>query len=269
MHARVTPLILTFNEAPNIRRTLERLAWAGDIVVVDSGSTDSTRSILAEYSNVRVFERTFTTHAEQWNFGLRSTGISTEWVLALDADFVVSHALIAEIAGLEPAAETAAYQSSFVYYVNGTPLRGAAYPPVVVLFRRAAAHYLQDGHTQRVQVGGPVLKLRAVIAHDDRKPLSMWLAAQVRYMRLEAEKLGSASMQSLGWLDRLRRLVVIAPPAMFAYCYLLRGGILDGWAGLFYALQRATAEAILSLHLVERVLMEGRRPFDGGPEAEA
>ena len=48
--------------------------------------------------------------------------------------------------------------------------------------------------------------------------------------------------------------MVIAPPAMFFYCYILRGGVLDGRAGLFYALQRATSELILSMYLVERML---------------
>ncbi len=261
MRFRITPLLLTFNEAPNIARTLERLSWATDIVVVDSGSTDTTREILAGYPQVRVFERTFTTHAEQWNFGLESTGITTDWVLALDADFVLSQNLVTEIATLEPEAETAGYRASFTYCIQGKPLRGAAYPSVVVLFRRAGARYAQDGHTQRVQVEGRINPLRAPIAHDDRKPIGHWLAAQSRYMRLEAEKLITTPAASLGWIDRLRRLVVIAPPVMFIYCYVVRGGVLDGRAGLFYALQRATAEAILSLYLVERIL-------GGGPSAE-
>lgn len=257
MQSRITPVLLTFNEAPNLARTLAPLSWARDIVVVDSRSTDATREILARYPRVRVFERPFTTHAEQWNFGLESTGIATEWVLALDADFVLSQDLVTEIATLEPEAGTAGYQASFTYCIQGQPLRGAAYPPVVVLFRRAGARYVQDGHTQRVRCGGRVERLRAPIAHDDRKPIGHWLVAQSRYMRLEAEKLITTPAASLGWLDRLRRLFVIAPPAMFVYCYFVRGGVLDGKAGLFYALQRATAEAILSLHLVERMLVCG------------
>jgi hypothetical protein len=95
--------------------------------------------------------------------------------------------------------------------------------------------------------------LTAPIFHDDRKPLADWLASQSRYMALEAEKL-SAPGASLGLLDRLRRWIVIAPPAMFVYCYIVRGGIFDGRAGLFYALQRAVAEGILSLFLVRRRL---------------
>ena len=55
----VTPLILTFDEAPNIRRTLDALSWARELVVVDSGSTDGTTEILAAQRNVRRFQRRF------------------------------------------------------------------------------------------------------------------------------------------------------------------------------------------------------------------
>lgn len=250
----ITPLVLTFNEAPNIARTLSRLSWAKDIVVVDSGSTDATREIAAQHSAVRVFQRLFTTHAEQWNFGVHETGIATDWVLALDADFVLSDELIRELDSMAPDAGAAGYQASFTYCIDGRPLSGAAYPPVVVLFRRALARYTQDGHTQRVQLNGPIGTLAGRILHDDRKSLTHWLSAQSRYMRLEAEKLSQAPPGSLGLADRLRQAIVLAPPAMFFYCYILRGGILDGRAGLFYALQRAASELILSMFLVERML---------------
>jgi glycosyltransferase involved in cell wall biosynthesis len=250
----ITPLVLTFNEAPNIARTLSRLSWAKDIVVVDSGSTDATREIAAQHSAVRVFQHPFTTHAEQWNFGLHETGIATDWVLALDADFVLSDELIRELDSMAPDPGAAGYQASFTYCIDGRPLTGAAYPAVVVLFRRASARYTQDGHTQRVQLNGPIGTLAGRIFHDDRKPLTDWLSAQSRYMRLEAEKLSQAPPGSLGPADRLRQAIVLAPPAMFVYCYILRGGILDGRAGLFYALQRAASELILSMFLVERML---------------
>ena len=251
----VTPLILTFNEAPNIARTLDRLSWAKDIVIVDSMSTDDTRAIASRYPHVRIFERAFTTHAEQWNFGLQQTGIATEWVLALDADFVLSDGAIAEIGALSPQPDVDGYRASFTYCIEGRPLRSAVYPPVTVLFRRARAEYRQDGHTQRVHVGGSVLALSSRILHDDRKPLSHWIASQVKYMRLEADKLATVPSSSLGLVDRVRKWVVIAPPLMFLHCLFVRGGIFDGWAGLYYALQRGTAELILSLSLIERMLM--------------
>jgi glycosyltransferase involved in cell wall biosynthesis len=249
----ITGLVLTRDEAPNIGRTLGKLTWLQDIVVVDSHSTDGTQSIAAGFPNVRVVERRFTTHSEQWNFGLEDTGITTEWVLALDADFVLSDAVVSEIQSLNPGDSIAGFWASFQYCIDGRPLRGAAYPPVAVLFRRLRGRYDQDGHTQRVRLNGDVHPLAAPIMHDDRKSLTHWLASQARYMALEAEKLSSPSAQ-LGFVDHVRRWLVIAPPAMFCYCYFVRGGILDGKAGLFYALQRAVSEAILSLFLVRRML---------------
>jgi glycosyltransferase involved in cell wall biosynthesis len=257
---RITPLILTLDEAPNVRRTLERLAWAKDIVVVDSGSTDGTTEILKGYPNVRVFTRAFTTHAEQWNFGLEHTGIKTEWVLALDADFVLSDALVKEFEALRPESGVDGFRAKFTYCIDGKALRCAVYPPIVVLYRRAGARYEQDGHTQRVQVSGRVENLVGTVFHDDRKPLAQWLAAQARYMRLEARKLDGEPATQLGWADRSRLLIVVAPPVMFLYCLVVRGGILDGKAGLVYALQRTVAEVILSLYLLQRKVNPGNEP---------
>lgn len=250
----ITPLILTFNEAANIERTLAKLKWARDIVVVDSGSTDATRDILERNSSVRVFENPFASHAEQWNFALCKTGIRTDWVLALDADFVLSDALVTELKALVPAPKVAGYRASFVYCVAGTPLRRTVYPRVVVLYRKYSAQYVQDGHTQRVRVQGDIADLGSSIFHDDRKPLAQWLRAQVRYARLECKKLVSTPFGRLGAADRVRRLIVVAPLAMLVYCLVVKGGLLDGRAGLLYALQRMTAETLLSLFLLRRAL---------------
>jgi glycosyltransferase involved in cell wall biosynthesis len=254
----LTAIVLTFNEAPNIGRTLSKLSWLRDVVVVDSGSSDETVRIALTHPNVRVFERPFTSHADQWNFGLEQTNINTDWVLALDADFVLTDEFVSELRGLSPATEVAGYRASFRYCINGTPLRSAVYPPVTVLYRRLLARYEQDGHTQRVQVRGPVEALQAEIQHDDRKALSHWIASQVRYMRLEADKLAAAPSSSLATVDRIRRLIVVAPPMMLVVCLVGRGGLLDGWPGIYYALQRTAAELILSLTLVERRLFGPR-----------
>lgn len=249
----ITGLILTRNEAANLARTLSILAWLREVVVVDSDSTDETREIATRFPNVRVVTRPFTTHAEQWNFALEQTGVQSEWVLALDADFVLTDPIVREIQALVPEPETAGYWASFRYCIDGRPLRGAAYPPVTVLFRRERGRYVQDGHTQRIQLDGERRQLSSPILHDDRKSLSQWLSSQARYMALEAEKL-TAPAATLAPLDRLRKWIVVVPPAMFLYCYIVRGGILDGRAGLYYALQRAAAESLLSLFLVRRAL---------------
>ena len=250
----ITPIILTYNEAPNIGRTLERLGWARDIVVVDSFSSDETLELVSRFPQARLFQRKFDSHEAQWNFALGETGVSSEWALALDADYILAPACVEELRGLKPEAEVGGYSANFTYCINGRALRGSAYPPVTVLYRRAKAFYRQDGHTQRVVVDGPVESLRVPILHDDRKPLAHWLQAQARYMRLEAGGLVEAGAGSLGWADRLRRLRFVAPFVMLFYCLFVKRAILDGRAGLFYAFQRTAAEFILSLFLVEHDL---------------
>jgi len=247
--SQITPLILTYNEAPNIARALGRLSWASDVVVVDSFSDDGTVEMAKLFPQVRLFQRAFESHQNQWEFGLHQTGIATPWVLALDADYVVSDELIRELEALTPEPQTAGYRANFVYCVKGRQLRSGIYPPVTVLYRREAASYVQDGHTQRVALDGEIATLSAPMLHDDRKSLRRWFKSQARYTELEANKLRATDPAALDLADRLRRWRIIVPPAMLVYCLVVRGGILDGWAGFYYAFQRAIAEAMLSHRL--------------------
>lgn len=248
----VTPVILTCNEAPNIRRTLDQLYWARDIVVVDSYSSDDTLTIVSSYPQVRIFQKKFDSHADQWNFALKETLIGTEWVLALDADYVLSDELIQELKVLYLDPATAGFRAKFIYCVLGRRLRGTVYPPVTVLYRRDRALYSQDGHTQRVVIDGAIVDLKSPILHDDRKPLGQWLLSQDRYMRLEADKLSKSPWTEIGWADRLRKTRFLFPFVMLFYCLFVKGAILDGCAGLHYAFQRMLAEIILSLCLLEK-----------------
>lgn len=250
----ITPVILTFNEAPNIARTLAMLTWARDIVVVDSFSTDETLEIVRRQPAARIFQRRFDVHANQWNYAIRETSIATEWVLALDADYVLSPELVAELGRLEPAADLAGFRTAFRYCIYGKPLHGTAYTPVTTLYRHRRAGYEQDGHTQRVRIDGGVGALEGIIDHDDRKSLAHWCAAQSRYMELEAAKLSALAPGELGLADKLRRQLVIAPLLMPFYCAFVKGNILDGKAGLYYVMQRTLAELLLSLHLLHRRL---------------
>jgi glycosyltransferase involved in cell wall biosynthesis len=247
----ITPLILTFNESPNIGRVLERLLWARDIVVVDSFSDDQTVAIAKSFPQVRVLQRKFDNHAAQWNFGLRETGIATEWVMALDADYVLTPEFIDELKALEPTARTRGFQARFTYCINGRPLRSGVYPPVIVLYQKAFAEYSQDGHTHRLELKGEVAMIGARILHDDRKPLKRWFESQQRYMALEAKKLLASNPKTLSKVDRIRRLRLVAPLTVLFYCLVVRGGVLDGWPGLYYAFQRMFAELLLSLYLIE------------------
>jgi glycosyltransferase involved in cell wall biosynthesis len=247
--ASITPLVLTWNEEENLRRCLAGLTWADRVIVVDSGSSDGTLAICGEFPNVEVVVRPFDNHTAQWNHGLGLVG--TPWVLSLDADYIVPDNFVRELADLPDDPGTAAYYARFRYLVHGRPLRGTLYPPRAILFDRERCRYVADGHTQLLRVDGESGQLMTSIDHDDRKPLSRWLDSQIKYARLEAEKLES-DPHPAGLPDRLRKMIWPAAPAAFLYTLFVKGVILDGWPGLFYALQRTYAELVLSLVILEK-----------------
>ncbi len=248
MRSRITPLILTFNEEANIGRVLERLTWASRVVVLDSFSTDRTLEIVRLFPNTDVHQRAFDSFAGQCNYGLDL--VETEWVLSMDADYVLTPGLIDEIAALPEMPEANGFGVGFQYCIDGKPLRGTLYPPRVVLYRRHAASYRQDGHAHRVEVEGEIGTMTHLIQHDDRKPLASWLAAQQKYAVQEADKLRALPADRLGLTDRLR-LRMLGPALAPLYALFVKGGILDGVAGWHYALQRTYAEILLALHLMD------------------
>jgi glycosyltransferase involved in cell wall biosynthesis len=244
---RITPVVLTRDEEPNIARTLAQLAWAREVVVVDSLSTDRTASIARSFPNVHFVERPFDDLASQWAFAVAQA--RTDWVLTLDADYFVPEAFTQELAALDLRGAAVAYEAAFVYAIGGRPLRATLYTPRVVLFRRDAGTFFMDGHTQRVRIDGRVERLRERLVHDDRKPLGRFLARQRRYMRDEAAKLRRADPRTLNAAARVRKLRVVAPLVVLPYLLFGKRLILDGRAGLHYALERFLAECMLAREL--------------------
>jgi glycosyltransferase involved in cell wall biosynthesis len=256
---RITPVLLTHDEAPNIRRTLSRLRWAKTIVVVDSGSADGTLAVLRADARIRVFTRPFDTHANQWRFAVMETGVATDWILRLDADYHVSESLIEELRALPPASDVSAYEIAFDYAIFGRPLRGSLYPPKTVLLRRGRFAVLDRGHTEGWRVEGRVERLAGRIVHDDRKSSTRFVASQIGYMSREVERLDAEPHSLAG---RLRSHPPLAPIAAFVYAYFVKGLFLDGRAGLYYALQRLVAESILALLALEKRLTP---PLEAAP----
>jgi Glycosyl transferase family 2 len=249
----ITPVLLTYNEEQNIGRTLSRLSWAKDIVVVDSGSTDGTLAVLATFPNVRVFNRKFDTHANQWRYAVEATQITTDWILRLDADYPLTDAVVAELRQLDPDPCIGAYRARFDYAIFSRKLVSSLYPRIVVLLRKGRFSVWDRGHTEVWDVSGTVANLSARMIHDDWKPTSQWVMGQVRYVERELEWLRE---RKTGWTRWLRLTPPIMPIAAFLYCLFGKGLLFNGRAGMFYALQRMVTEAVLSLMVLEQRLRE-------------
>ena len=266
----ITPVLLTYNEAPNIGRTLSHLMWAKDIVVVDSGSTDDTVDILKRFPNVRMFTRPFDTHGNQWCFAVTETAIASSWILRLDADYQVTPALLDELRELNPDGSVDAYRIGFDYAIFSQRLSASLYPPKPMLLRCGrfkvsdnanADHAHGGGHGDVWTIDGAIGTLKAHVIHDDWKTVESWVRAQARYVKLEFETLKT---KQSGLRDWLRLRPPLMPIAVFFYCLFGKGLILNGRTGLFYTLQRMIVEAALSLMILE---LELRKPL-GTDQAE-
>jgi hypothetical protein len=129
-----------------------------------------------------------------------------------------------------------------------------------VLYRREGAYYRNQGHGHRVVLAGAVEPLSGRIFHDDRKPLSRWLASQQRYAAREAEYLTGTQRNALRTTDRIRRMGWPAPILVFFYTLLFKGCLFDGWPGWYYVLQRTLAEIMIALEIVDRRLCQAQAP---------
>lgn len=252
---RVTPVVLTYNEEPNIGRTLESLRWASEVIVIDSGSTDRTEQIARGFSNVTWNYRPFDNHLAQWTHGIQQTGATSEYVLALDADMQVTPGLLREIEERFFRGQFDGGVIPFEYHYYGHALSSSLCPPQLRLFRRSEVNIAQPDHTQRFSVRGNTYKFRNALIHDDRKPIERWVASQLAYQLLNEKELSNGGRRRIR--DRLRRLGIM-PPIVGFVAYLKAGGPLRGAAAARYAYERTVAEALLAIRLMDIRLKRNR-----------
>lgn len=243
-------LVLTKDEEANIGRVLDRLKWLEKIVVLDSYSTDKTSEIVKTYPNVEIHERVFDTHATQWNHALSLA--KSEWVLSLDADYILDDDFVTEIREKIGENGKSAYFTNFKFLVFGRNLIGDNTTPRPVLFKRSDCQYFDDGHTQRLEINGETGRFSGSILHDDRKPLSRWLSNQDSYSIKECEKLLNSDPADLSFISKIRKTKIFAPIFVFLYCLFIKRLIFSGWHGWHYTLQRTMVEMLLALRLVEK-----------------
>ena len=241
----IVPVILTLNEEANLRRVLTKLDWAKSILVIDSYSDDNTEYIAKSFSNVIFYKRKFDSAANQWNFGIQLAAEHGNWILALDADYLLSDELVAEMSELVPDEDLTGFEARFVYCIDGTPLNSSLYPEHTVLYRSGYGRYFQDGHTQRLLVQGRQGVLRHPIFHDDRKSPERWYREQLRYARMEAEKIRATSWGQLSFSGKIRRVPLLSIALPCIYLLFYKGIWRNGRHGLKYVWQRSVAEWLI------------------------
>lgn len=229
----LTVSIIAKNEAENIRRCLESVQWADEIIVLDSGSTDETVSIAREYTD-KVYE------TDWQGFGIqkqRALDLATSnWVLNLDADEFISHELQAIIVQSINNNQADGYKVPIQMYFYGKPLKYSMSPKRHVrLFRRSIAKFSNDIVHEKILLpkGANILQITSPILHNSYRDVSHALS-KINFYSSYSAKIRINDNKTPSLLK-----TSIASLWMFVRCYFLQRGFLDGKAGLMFAIFNA------------------------------
>jgi glycosyltransferase involved in cell wall biosynthesis len=224
--------MITMNEEANLPRTLESVRFADEIVVVDSHSTDGTVEIARSYG-AKVFDEDFKGHGGQKNSAIDKC--SSDWILLLDADEVLSPALQESLrAMLEGQPEFDAYWVNRSNQIFGRWMRHGGYYPdrKLRVFRRGAARMVDEASPHSTPgFSGSTGRLRGDLLHYAYPTLELYLEHMQRYSTEMARLAVAKGKTSRGILSFVWN-VVLNPVATFGYNYIFRLGFLDGRAGL-------------------------------------
>ena len=231
---KITATIITLNEADNIREACESVAWADEILVVDSESTDQTRQIAAD-CGARVMTNSWPGFSKQKQFAVDAA--SHDWIFSLDADERVSAELRASIDQIRRQDESqlaGGYRvARRAFYMNRWIRGGGWYPDYQLrLFNRTRGHWGDRVIHESVVMneGTRVEALRGDLLHYSmRDPSHHRQMIEERYAPLGAEQMYRDGKGT----SRLQR--VAAGPAAFIRSFILKGGFRDGSAGLTIA----------------------------------
>lgn len=231
-------VLITLNEAANLPRTLASVRGMGEIIVIDSGSTDATLEIAGE-SGAQIFTESWKGFGAQKNSAIDHA--SGDWILSLDADEEVSADLRSEIEALlagQPA--YTAYRIPRLNHFLGSPLRHGGYwpDPKLRLFRRGAARFEERPVHETMKASGPSGQLKGHLIHHCYPAMSEYVEHMNRYSTAGAEMLLSSSRAGTSWAW-LAWNAIANPAATFLYNYIFRLGFLDGRAGLLQHLNHS------------------------------
>ena len=238
-------VIITKNEQDNVKKCLESIKWANEVIILDSGSADKTVEICKHYTNQ--------VYSTDWpGFGIqkqRALDLSTgDWVLSIDADEIVSLQLKNEILEkIKSKSNVDAYLIPRLSWYQGKCIRHSGWYPdyVLRLAKRSTARFTPDKVHERLKVSGTVGKLSSDILHYPYRNISHHIQKMNTYSSLSAEQM-FAQGRKVNWI-----LVILKPSFAFFRAYILKQGFLDGWPGLSVSISTALSVYLKYVKLKE------------------
>jgi glycosyltransferase involved in cell wall biosynthesis len=222
-------ILITKNEANNIRRALESVKVADEIIINDSGSTDGTLEIAKAYG-CRIIQSEFAGFGAAKQTALDAAKF--DWVLSIDADEEIDTTLADSIRMAISSPRFDGYEiNRKSQFLGRWMLHSGWYPDYLPrLFRRDRGRFTSDTVHERIEIDGALGKLEGHILHYTDPDIDHYLEKLNRYTTLSAETLH-------GQGRRFKALdVVVKPTATFIKMYIFKSGFRDGIQGLILAL---------------------------------
>lgn len=266
---KISVIVPTKDEAENIAECLESLTEFNEVFVVDSQSSDRTTEIAKTYgANVIQFN-----YDGEWpkkkNWAISNLPLRNEWILIIDADERMTPELRDEMAEAIEVSDISGYYIRWKFIFLGKWMKHSwNHGWMVRLFRRNSGKYedlgmrFEGGWDNEVHehliVNGRVGQLKSYLLHDSKKTLEAWIAKQNEFSTWNAEKRRRqrdetliSALRFIGSTDLLQRRRILKaifirlpakPILLFFYLYVIRLGLLDGVAGLYFCALRASHE---------------------------
>jgi len=251
MREKVTAIVPTFNNEKIIRRCLENVIWADEILIVDSFSTDQTLEICREYTD-RILQHEYVNSAHQKNWAIPQA--THDWIFLLDTDEHLEEGLLDEIMealeNAEPDIEGYAFPRKNLIYGQWVKTCGIYPDSLVRLFRRKYRYQTREVHAHIDIPREKTKHFRHHIIHDDLNDLHSYLVKFARYMNYECDEYWKQGKR-FTWEE-----ITLRPLYMFFWSYILKGGYRDGLRGFLLSVNRAQYNFMIFMKLWEREFYE-------------
>lgn len=225
---KLSVLIITLNEEANMQPLLADLDFVEEVIVVDSYSTDKTKSITQSFSNVRFIENQFESYSSQRNFAISQA--KNDWILFLDADERLTPALKKEINETLRTNET---YSAFLFYrkfmFKNAVLHfsGLQTDKIFRLFNKRFVKYRPEKLVhEKLEVIGKIGTFKNKLTHHSYTDYESYKLKMIRYGKLKAQE------KYIRNLKPFFLLPIFHPTYNFMYNYFVRLGFLDGKKGV-------------------------------------
>ena len=272
----IAGVVLTLNEEQDLARALQSLSWCDELLVLDSGSSDSTQQVAERYQARFIQHRQDPPFliTDQRNWALDHCGLSSDWVLFLDADEQVGSNLVQAIqSSIHSGRNLDSYELTPRYWFLGRWLKHTqGYPNWHPRLIRRGATCFEGGVWESFAPDSRVGRISVPYEHYAfSKGFDDWLERHRRYSSWDAEQIvaflttrKSTTLTTRRW--RSMRLFLsqfwwTRPPLRFLQKYVLQAGFLEGWQGLLFALMMAGYDIMTVIKVIELLRRQKNMPL--------